>query len=128
MYCLLLRSLCRRVTSRSTVSSDQKPVFICRVCHLKCRVFSVSDVPDKILQVNSQRGVTCRCQTVKIVISKPKLAVQVSKALLVGRPITIKSTEPSKRLWKTVHQDISESTFVSFITLPLSLIPSIALA
>ena len=89
LLCCLVHA-CHRVTSRTTVSSNQKPVFIFLVCHLKCRVLCVPGVVFKVLQINSQCDVVSGCQTVKIVVSKPELAVQISKTLLVGRPITLK--------------------------------------
>ena len=78
-----------RVSSRATVSSNQQPVFICLVCHLKSRVLSVTDVSIKVFQVNSQSDVISCCQTVKIVVSKPELAVQISKTVFCRIPIKI---------------------------------------
>ena len=53
--------VCHRVTSRAIVSSNQKPVLICLVCHLKSCVFSVSDVPIEVFQVDSQYDVISGC-------------------------------------------------------------------
>ena len=78
-----------RVTSCAIVASNQKPVLICLVCHLKCRVLSVCYVPIEVFQVNSQYDVISGCQTVEIVVSKPELAVQISKPIFVGFPIKI---------------------------------------
>ena len=75
-----------RVTSRATVSSNRKSIFICLVCHLKSRVLSVCFVPIEVFQVNSQCDVISGCQTVKIIISKPELTLQISKPFFVGFP------------------------------------------
>ena len=80
---------CHRVTSRANVSSNQQPVIICLVCHLKSRVLSVCLVPIEVFQVNSQYDIISVCQTVEIVVSKPELAVQISKLIFVGLPIKI---------------------------------------
>ena len=80
---------CHRVASRAIVSSNQKPVLISFVCHLKSRVLSVSDIPIKVLLVNSQCYVISGSHTVKIVVSKPELAVQISKPVLVRFPTKI---------------------------------------
>ena len=81
--------VCQGVSRRAIVSSNQKPVLICLVCHLKSRVLSVLDVPIKVFQVNSQHDVIRSCQTVKIVVSKPELAVQISKSVFVRFPSKI---------------------------------------
>ena len=86
---LLLLMECHRVTSRATVSSNHQPVLISLVCHFKSRVLSVSGVPIEVFQLNTQYDVISGCQTVKIVISKPELAVQISKPVFVGFPIKI---------------------------------------
>ena len=78
----MLHLLCHGVTSRATVSINQKPVFISPVSHLKSRMLCVFDVTIKVLQVNS---LGCR-QTVKVVVSKPELAVQISKPIFLQRP------------------------------------------
>ena len=88
------------VTSCATVSSNQKPVFISLVSHLKSLVLSVPDVPIKVLQVNFEHDVISGCQTVKIVVPKPKLAVNISKAVLVGRPAKIKVNRAVQTLLK----------------------------
>ena len=80
---------CHRVTSRATVSSNQKSVLICLVCHLESRVLSACFVRIEVFQVNSQCDVISGCQTVKIVIPKPELALQISKPIFVGFPIKI---------------------------------------
>ena len=77
------------VTSGTSVISNQKLILVSLVCHLKSSVLSVSDVPFKVFQVNSQHDVIRVCQTVYIVVSKPKLATQISKAVFVGFPSTI---------------------------------------
>ena len=81
--------VCQRVTNRTTLSSNQNPVLICLVCHLKSRVLSVSDVSIKVFQVNSQYCVISGCQSVEIVVSEPELAVQISKHVFVGFPTTV---------------------------------------
>ena len=78
-----------RVPSSSIVSSNQKTVFVCFVCHLKNRVLGVSNVFIKILQIDSYNNIISGCQTVKIVISKPILAIQISKTVLVGGPVNV---------------------------------------
>ena len=78
-----LLMVCHGVSCRATESSNQKHVIICLVCHIKSRVLSVSDVSLKVFQVNSQHDVISGCQTVKIVVSKPELAVQISKSVFV---------------------------------------------
>ena len=80
---------CHGIPRRATESSNQKPVLICLVCHLKCRVLSVRDVPIKVFQVNPQHDVIRSCQTVKIVVSNPELAVQISKPVFVGFPFKV---------------------------------------
>ena len=82
-------SIGHSVTSRATVSSNQKPVFICLTCHLKSRVLSVLDVSIKVFQVNSELDVISSSQTVKIVVSEPELSVQISKSSFVGFPSKI---------------------------------------
>ena len=77
------------VTSGTSVISNQKLILVSLVCHPKCRVLSVSDVPFKVFQVNSQYDVIRVCQTVCIVVSKPELTTQISKAVSVGFPSTI---------------------------------------
>ena len=71
------------------VFSDSECVIISLVCHLKCLVLGVCDVPLKVLQVNSQHDVISIRQTVKIVVSKPELAAQTSEPLFVSFPVTI---------------------------------------
>ena len=71
------------------VFSDSECVIISLVCHLKCLVLGVCDVPLKVLQVNSQHDVISIRQTVKIVVSEPKLAAQTSEPLFVSFPVTI---------------------------------------
>ena len=78
-----------RVTSRASVFSNQKPVIIRFICYLKSRVIGVSDVTIKVFQVCPHGGITNGSQTVKIVISKPELAVQISKPFFVGIPTTV---------------------------------------
>ena len=46
--------------------------------------------PSKSVQVNSQHDVISGCQTVKIVISKPELAIKISTPILEGRPAKVK--------------------------------------
>ena len=73
----------------ATVFSESESVIISLVCHLKCIVLSVCDVPLKVLQVNSQHDVISIRQTVKIVVSEPELAAQTSEPLFVSFPVTI---------------------------------------
>ena len=70
------------------VFSESETVIISLVCHLKCIVLSVCDVPLKVLQVNSQHDVISIRQTVKIVVSEPELAAQTSEPLFVRFPVT----------------------------------------
>ena len=70
------------------VFSESESVLISLVCHLKCLVLGVCDVPLKVLQVNSQHDVISIRQTVKIVVSEPKLAAQTSEPLFVSFPVT----------------------------------------
>ena len=70
---------------------------------------------------HSQHDVISGCQTVKIVIPKPELAVQVPKTVFVRFQYKKEVTEPFKRLWKTVQPP--QSVFLSHDTcigLPLS--------
>ena len=76
------------VTSRATVSFNQKPVLICLVCHLKNSVQSVADVAIKVFQVNPHSAITNGSQT--IVVSNPELSVQIPKPVFVGFPAKIK--------------------------------------
>ena len=62
-----------RVTSRTIVSSNRNPVFICFVRYLKCCILCVCYVAIKVLQVNSKHDVIRGCQAMKIVVSKPEL-------------------------------------------------------
>ena len=78
-----------RVPGGSIISSNQKTVFICLVCHLKNCVLGVSYVSIKIFQVDSQDNIFTSCQTVKIVVSKPILAIQIPKTVLVGSPVKV---------------------------------------
>ena len=71
------------------VFSESEFVLISLVCHLKCLVLGVCDVPLKVLQVNSQHDVISIRQTVKIVVSEPELAAQTSEPLFVSFPVTI---------------------------------------
>ena len=71
------------------VFSDSECVIISLVCHLKCLVLGVCDVPLKVLQVNSQHDVISIRQTVKIVVSEPELAAQTSEPFFVSFPVTI---------------------------------------
>ena len=71
------------------VFSESESVLISLVCHLKCLVLGVCDVPLKVLQVNSQHDVISIRQTVKIVVSEPELAAQTSEPLFVSFPVTI---------------------------------------
>ena len=73
----------------ATVFSESESVIISLVCHLKCIVLSVCDVPLKVLQVNSQHDVISIRQTVKIVVSEPELAAQTSEPFFVSFPVTI---------------------------------------
>ena len=86
----VLPMVCHRVASGATVSSNQKSILISLVCHLKSRVLSVSDLAMKVFKVNSQHDVISGCETVEIVVSKPELAIQISKAVFVGFPSKIK--------------------------------------
>ena len=79
----------QRVTSRTTISSNQQPVLVCLVCHLKSRVLSVFFVSIEVFHVNSQYDIINGCQTVEIVVSEPELAFQISKPVFVGLPIKI---------------------------------------
>lgn len=74
----------QRVTSCAIVSCNQEPVLLSLVCYLQSRVLSVGDVAIKVFQVNSQHDVISGCETVNVVISKPELAIQISKAFFVG--------------------------------------------
>ena len=71
------------------VFSESEFVLISLVCHLKCLVLGVCDVPLKVLQVNSQHDVISIRQTVKIVVSEPELAAQTSEPFFVSFPVTI---------------------------------------
>ena len=73
----------------ATVFSESESVIISLVCHLKCIVLSVCDVPLKVLQANSQHDVISIRQTVKTVVSEPELAAQTSEPLFVSFPVTI---------------------------------------
>ena len=86
----VLPMVCHRVASGAVVSSNQKSILISLVCHLKSRVLSVSDLAMKVFEVNSQHDVISGCETVEIVVSKPELAIQISKAVFVGFPSKIK--------------------------------------
>ena len=86
---LILLMECHRVTSRAIVSSNQQPVLIYLVCHLKSGVLSVCGVSIEVFHVNSQYDVISGCQTVEIVVSEPELAIQISKPIFVGFPIKI---------------------------------------
>ena len=70
------------------VFSESESVLISLVCHLKCLVLGVCDVPLKVLQVNSQHDVISIRQTMKIVVSEPELAAQTSEPLFVSFPVT----------------------------------------
>ena len=111
----LLSSFAKCVTRRATVSINRKPVFISPVCHLKSVVLSVSDVPIKVLLVNSQLHVISGCQTVKIVVPKPKLAVKISKSVLVGLPAKIKVNTAVQTLLKNGPA----STFRGYVAIHL---------
>ena len=111
-----LPMICYRVTSRAIVSSNQKPVLICFVCHLKSRVLGVPDVSVKVFQVNSHVDITNGCQTVKIVISEPELAVQISKPVFVGFPTMIEvnravQTSLKNRLTSTVRGHVTQHLY-----------------
>ena len=71
------------------VFSESEFVLISLVCHLKCLVLGVCDIPLKVLQVNSQHDVISIRQTVKIVVSEPELAAQTSEPIFVSFPVTI---------------------------------------
>ena len=103
---------CHRVTSRATVSSNQQPVLICLICHLKSRVLSVCFVPIEVFQVNSQYAVISGCQTVEIVVSEPELAVKISKPVFVGLPIKIEVN----RAVQTSLENCPTSTVRSHVT------------
>ena len=49
----------------------------------------MSGIVIKVFQVNPHGDVISGCQTVKIVVSKPELAVQISKTILIRRPTKI---------------------------------------
>ena len=72
----------------ATVVSESESVLISLVCHPKCLVLGVCDIPLKVLQVNSQHDVISIRQTVKIVVSEPELAAQISEPLFVSFPVT----------------------------------------
>ena len=72
----------------ATVVSESESVLISLVCHPKCLVLGVCDIPLKVLQVNSQHDVISIRQTVKIVVSEPELAAQTSEPLFVRFPVT----------------------------------------
>ena len=74
------------VTSTTIVSTNQKPISICFIRHLKSPVLSVKFVVFKVLQINSQLHIISGCQTVQVVISKPELPIQVSKSVFVLFP------------------------------------------
>ena len=79
----------QRVTSSPVICSNKNTGFIRLVCYFKNCVLGVSNVSIKILQVDSQDNIFTRCQTVKIVISKPILAIQIPKTVLVGSPVKV---------------------------------------
>ena len=103
---------CHRVTSRAIVSSNQQPVLICLVCHLKSRVVSVCFVSIEVFQVNSQYDIISGCQTVEVFISEPELAFQISKPIFVGLPITIEVN----RAVQTSLENCPTSTVRSHVT------------
>ena len=76
------------ISRGAIVFSQSESVLISLVCHLKCLVLGVCDVPLKVLQVNSQHDVISIRQTVKIVVSEPELAAQTSEPLFVRFPVT----------------------------------------
>ena len=80
---------CKGISRCATVFSESESVLISLVCHLKCLVLGVCDVPLKVLQVNSQHDVISIRQTVKIVVSEPELAAKTSEPLFVSFPVTI---------------------------------------
>ena len=76
------------ISRGAIVFSQSESVLISLVCHLKCLVLGVCDVPLKVLQVNSQHDVISIRQTMKIVVSEPELAAQTSEPLFVRFPVT----------------------------------------
>ena len=86
---LALLVVVQRVPSSSVICSNQNTVFIRLVCYFKNCVLGVSNVSIKILQVDSQDNIFTSCQTVKIVVSKPILAIQIPKTVLVGSPVKV---------------------------------------
>ena len=110
LYLLLM--VCHRVASRARVFSNQKSVLVCFIRQTKSRVLSVSGVFIKVFQVNSQYDVISGCQTVKIIVSEPELAVQISKSIFVEFPTKIEVN----RAVQTSLKNCPTSTFRGHVT------------
>ena len=80
----------QRVACGASVSIDCHPIIIAFVGHSKSRVLGKSSVAFVILHINSKRHAGRCSQTVKIIVSEPKLAFQISKAFFVWFPVDIK--------------------------------------
>ena len=78
------------VACGASVSIDCHPIIIAFVGHSKSRVLGKSSVAFVILHINSKHHAGRCSQTVKIIVSEPKLAFQISKAFFVGFPVDIK--------------------------------------
>ena len=81
--------VCHWVSSVATVSANQEPVFICYVRHLESRILSECDISNEVFQVNPHSDVIRGRQTVKVVVSKPELAANVSESAFVRGPVTV---------------------------------------
>ena len=78
------------VACSASVSIDCHLIIVAFVRHSESRVLGKSSVVFVILHINSKHHVSRCSQTVKIIVSEPKLALQISKAFFVWFPVDIK--------------------------------------
>ena len=78
------------VACGASVSIDCHLIIVAFVGHSESRVLGKSSVVFVILHINSKHHVSRCSQTVKIIVSEPKLALQISKAFFVWFPVNIK--------------------------------------
>ena len=78
------------VACGASVSIDCHLIIIAFVGHNESRVLGKSSVAFIILHINSKHHAGRCSQTVKIIVSEPKLAFQISKAFFVWFPVDIK--------------------------------------
>ena len=77
----------KRKTLHTWVTAEDQFVFVILTHNTEHVVLGIFSVPPKIFQVHSQCVITICGQAVNLIITKPKLSIQVTKSMFVITPI-----------------------------------------